>query len=43
MVFSSEAILLADIAFWAPRVENNNEENSDQAWLIEVDNLEEER
>ena len=23
-------------------MENNNEENSDQAWLVEVDNLEEE-
>ena len=31
MVFGSEAILLADIAFRAPRVENYNEENSDQA------------
>jgi len=43
MVFGSEAILLADIAFQAPRVENYNKENSDQAWLIELDSLEEER
>jgi hypothetical protein len=42
MVFGSEAVLPADIAFRAPRVENYNEENSDQAWLVEVDNLEEE-
>ena len=40
MVFSSEAVLLADVAFWAPRLENYNEKNSDQAWLIELDNLE---
>ena len=33
----------ADIAFRAPRVENYNDENSDQAWLIELDSLEEER
>ena len=31
MVFGSEAILPADIAFQACRVENYNEENSDQA------------
>jgi len=43
MVFGSEAVLPADVAFRAPRVENYNEENSDQAWLIEVDNLEEVR
>ena len=43
MVFGSEAVLPADIAFRAPRVENYNEENSDQAWLVEVDSLEEER
>ena len=42
MVFSSEVVLPADVAFRAPRVENYNEENSDQAWLIEVDSLEEE-
>ena len=43
MVFGSEAVLPADVAFRAPRVENYNEENSDQARLIEVDSLEEER
>ena len=43
MVFGSEAILPADIAFRAPRVENYNEENSGQARLIELDSLEEER
>ena len=43
MVFSSEAILPADIAFRAPMVENYNEENSNQARLVKVDNLEEER
>ena len=42
MVFGSEAVLPADVAFRAPRVENYNEENSDQACLIEVDSLEEE-
>ena len=43
MVFGSEAVLPADVAFRAPRVENYNEENSNQAWLVEVDSLEEER
>jgi len=43
MVFGSEAVLLANIAFRAPRVENYNEENSNQARLIEEDILEEER
>ena len=43
MVFGSEAVLPADVAFRAPRVENYNEENSDQARLVEVDSLEEER
>ena len=42
MVFGSKAVLPIDIAFQAPRVENYNEENSDQARLIEVDRLEEE-
>ena len=41
MVFGSEAVLPADIAFRAPRVENYKE-NSDQARLVEVDSLEEE-
>ena len=39
MVFGSEAILLADIAFQAPKVENYNKENSDQVQLIELDSL----
>ena len=43
MVFGSEAILPIDIAFRAPRVENYNEENSNQAQLVELDSLEEER
>jgi hypothetical protein len=43
MVFCSEAIIPADIAFRAPMVENYNEENSNQARLVEVDSLEEER
>ena len=43
MVFGSEAVLPADVAFRAPRVENYNVENSDQARLIEVDSLEEVR
>jgi hypothetical protein len=42
MVFGSEAILPADIAFQEPRVENYNEENSNQARLVELDSLEEE-
>jgi hypothetical protein len=36
-------MLLADVAFRAPRVENYDEENSDHAWLIDVYRLEEER
>ena len=42
MVFGSEAVLPANVAFRAPRVENYNEENSDQAQLVELDILEEE-
>ena len=42
MVFSSEAILPADVVFRAPRVENYNEENSDHARFVELDSLEEE-
>ena len=42
MVFGSEAVLPANVAFRAPRVEKSNEENSNQAQLIEVDSLEEE-
>ena len=43
MVFGSEAVLATNIAFQAPRVENYNKENSDQAWLVELDSLEDER
>ena len=42
MVFGSEAVLPADVAFRSPTVENYNEENADQARLVEVDSLEEE-
>jgi len=42
MVFGSQAVLPADVAFRVPRVENYNEENSDQAQLIELDSLKEE-
>ena len=42
MVFGSEAVLPTNVTFRAPRVENYNEENSDQARLIELDSLEEE-
>jgi len=43
MVFGSEAILLANIAFQALSVENYNEEYFNQARLVELDSLEEER
>ena len=43
MVFGFKVVLPADVTFRAPMVENYNEENSDQAWLIELDSLEEER
>jgi hypothetical protein len=43
LVYSSEAVLLADIAFRAPRVENYNEEQSALARQVDVDCLEEER
>ena len=42
MVFGSDVVLPADVAFRVPRVENYNEENSDQAQLIELDSLKEE-
>ena len=42
MVFGSKAVLPTDVAFQAPRVENYNKENFDQARRIEVDSLEEE-
>jgi hypothetical protein len=45
MVFGAEAVLLVpvDVAFRAPRIENYNEENSNQARLTELDSSEEER
>ena len=43
MVFGSEAVLPADVAFRAPRVENYIEKSSNHARLIELDSLEEER
>jgi hypothetical protein len=43
MVFGAEAALPADVAFRAPRIKNDNEENSNQAHLTELDSSEEER
>ena len=40
MVFGTKTVLPVDVVFWAPRVENYNKENSDQARLVEVDSLE---
>ena len=42
MIFGSEAVLPADVAFRSPTVENYNEGNYNQARLVEVDSLEEE-
>ena len=42
-MYGSEAILPANIAFWAPRVENFDEEKSVIAREEDVDSLEEER
>jgi hypothetical protein len=41
MVFSSEAMLPADIAFRSPRVENHDEERSTEAGELEVNCVEE--
>jgi hypothetical protein len=41
MVFSSEAVLPADIAFESPRVENHDEERSNEARELEVNCAEE--
>ena len=41
-MFGSEAVLPADVAFLAPRIENYDEENNDQARQDDVDQLEEE-
>jgi hypothetical protein len=41
MVFGSEAVLLANIAFRLPRVENHDEEKSDEARELEINCAEE--
>jgi hypothetical protein len=41
MVFGSEAVLLADIAFQSPRVESHDEERSSEARELEVNCVEE--
>ena len=43
LVYGSEAILLADIAFRAPRVEHYNEEQATVVRSEDVDRTEEER
>ena len=43
MVYGSEAILPADIAFRAPRVENYDEEQATAVWTEDVNRAEEER
>jgi hypothetical protein len=43
MVFGSEAVLPADIAFQSPRVENHNEERSSDARELKVNCAEEHR
>ena len=43
MVYGSEAILLADIAFRAPRVENYDEEQATAVRTEDIDRVEEER
>ena len=43
LLFISEAVLPADVAFLAQRIENYDEENNDQARQDDVDRLEEER
>jgi hypothetical protein len=43
MVFGSEAVLPADIAFLSPRFENHDEEKSDEARELEVNCSEEHR
>jgi hypothetical protein len=41
MVYSAEAVLPADIAFRSPRVENFDEDRSDEAHALEVNCSEE--
>jgi hypothetical protein len=43
MVFGSEAVLLADIAFQSPMVENHDEERSNEARALKVNCAEEQR
>jgi hypothetical protein len=43
MVFGSDAVVPADIAFRSPRVENHDEEKSDEARELEVNCAEEQR
>jgi hypothetical protein len=43
MVFSSEAVLPADIAFQSPRVENHDEERTNEARELKVNCTEEQR
>ena len=43
LVYGLEAILPADIAFQAPRVENYDEEQATAVWIEDVDRAEEER
>ena len=43
LVYGSEAILLADIAFRAPRVEHYNEEQAVAVQIEDIDRAEEER
>ena len=42
-MIGSEAVLPTDVTFWAPRIENYDEENDDQSRQDDVDRLEEER
>jgi hypothetical protein len=43
MVFGSEAVLLADIAFQSPRVKNHDEERSNETKELKVNCAEEQR
>jgi hypothetical protein len=43
MVYGPEAVLLADIASWSPRVENFDKDRSDESWELEVNCYEERR
>jgi hypothetical protein len=43
MVFGSEAVLPADFAFQSPRVENHDEERSNEARELEINCAEEQR